>query len=121
MSNKDIYKSLGIKPGDSLNNQQITRISHLRKQRDGVLMGDGATDGGAPAPVQSNRDPWVPDPTDAAIIQAIEHLDPGNDAHWTLRGKPAMKAIEMALATDRVQRADVERLCPDVVRSEIKP
>ncbi len=34
MSNKAIFKKLGIKPGDALSNDQITQISRMRLEKE---------------------------------------------------------------------------------------
>ncbi|MCP4538945.1 MAG: hypothetical protein GY832_17560 [Chloroflexi bacterium] len=34
MNNKAIFKELGIKPGDSLSNEEITQISRMRREKE---------------------------------------------------------------------------------------
>ena len=62
----------------------------------------------SPEPVEPEPvgDPPV-EITGEAIAEALAKLDPEKDEDWTQDGKPAMKAVEALLGTDKVSRKDL--------------
>jgi hypothetical protein len=50
------------------------------------------------------------------LREAVLSLDPEVDADWTQGGKPALAAVERALGSSGITRAQVESVCPKYIR-----
>lgn len=53
----------------------------------------------------------------ARIRAAVTQLDPAKDEHWTADGLPRVDAVAALSGEQSVNRRDVERYAPDVVRN----
>jgi len=52
-----------------------------------------------------------------SILQALEMLDPKDDAHWTKDGAPALDALKAILGDDTLKRKTVTEAAPGFSRS----
>ncbi len=120
MSNKEIYKTLGIKKGDVLSLQQILQITRMRQARDRAAEPVPYLRLGASS--QSNPDPADTKAADLdeAVRAAVRALDPANDDHWTQAGLPAMRAVEQSVGNRGVSREDINRLMPGYERPQAR-
>lgn len=55
-----------------------------------------------------------------AIRTAIAKLDPENDEHWTSQGLPSVEVVRTLAEDDKVSRADISNLAPNLTREEAK-
>jgi len=53
------------------------------------------------------------------IRQALKSLDPANDEHWTVNGRPRMDAVEAAYGSSGISRGDIERVAPGFSRPSL--
>jgi len=56
------------------------------------------------------------DPIADRLSEALTHLDPSNEEHWTKGGKPRIDAVEKFFGGAGVTRADITRVAPDLTR-----
>lgn len=67
-------------------------------------------------PQGDRQEEGMTDPGQQKLLRAVMSLDHGVDADWTKGGKPALPAVERALGYGGVTRAQVEAVCPGLVR-----
>jgi hypothetical protein len=108
-----------------------TGPSSLGPEGDKSSTGGEAIDGGGSTPSGSepSRQILVPEGDGQAegvtmvedirftkLREAVLSLDPKVDADWTQGGKPALAAVERALGSSGITRAQVEAVCPKYLR-----
>ncbi len=54
------------------------------------------------------------------LDQALDHLDPDNDAHWTDNGVPRMEALQDLTSNESLRRAEVTNAAPSLTRESAK-
>lgn len=74
-------------------------------------------------PPPQKADPSTVKPDAAAVLAAVQGLDPDRDDHWTKDGLPAMEAVEAALGVRAsvLTRDDVDAAAPDFRRPPAAP
>lgn len=70
-------------------------------QKDEEAVDDGRSDDGDP------------------VLRAVMALNHGDKSHWTQKGLPAVEVVRKISGINNVTRADIERVAPSVVRTEI--
>ena len=57
---------------------------------------------------------------DNRLAEALNHLDPADDEHWTQAGKPALEAVERFYGSSSVTRKDIEAARPGWGREDAR-
>lgn len=63
----------------------------------------------------ANKDPVAE--TNDKLVEAVMALDPMNDEHWTMDGKPRMDAVEATYGSADIKRADIDAAAPGYDRN----